>query len=131
VKETSKLDAKKKAEEALQTYSPHFMEFFTKGVEKKVTLTVGSRTLAHKLRKRLHVFRKLLQVSEHPAYTSAATIKITMKQDLHEPDKYYLSTEKRDNEFDNIFEEAGIKGMEIGPDHGDFESELFMEDKDG
>lgn len=130
MKET-KLDAKRKAEEALQTYSPHFMEFFTLGVEKKVTLTVESRTLAHKLRKRLHVFRKLLQISEHPAYTSAATIKITMKQDPHDPDKYYLSTEKRDVEFDGIFESAGIKGLEVGPSHGDFESELFMEDKDG
>lgn len=123
-----KAEVKRKAEEALQTYSPHFMEFFTIGVEKKVTLTVKGKTLAHKLRKRLHVFRKLLQVSEHPAYTSAATIKITMKQDLADTEIYYLTTEKRDNEFDGIFEDAGIKGIEVGPSHDSDFDELFKGD---
>lgn len=115
------------AKEALQTYSPFYMEFYRKGVVETVELKVKGKSEAFRLRKRLHSFRKLLQLAEHPLFTSAATIKITMKKDdFAAAEIYTIATAKRDEEFDDIFKAAGLSPDPTADEMSDdFESEMF------
>lgn len=117
------------AKEQLQTYSPFYMEFYQKGVTETVTLRIEGRSRAHQLRKRLHGFRRLLQLANHPMFTSAATIKLQLNKDEFEPDTYIITTAKRDQEFDDVFKDAGLKGHGGSPvDLSDeFENEMFSD----